>query len=267
MAVDQFMPIPAIFWETFPEAKKFLVGYPRSGSRWMRLIFTDLVISGEGGDPNTIYESQLRREDEDFVRESPSISRCPDVYRPAPKRDETGAIPLVFRAHCCEEILGRESTRVFSVVRRPEGMLESYWNFARSGNHLGEDRAEDLEASFAAARLEEWNRWIEGILGHARATPDRVRVGLYEEGRVFSSRVVESFLQNFGIEFPSGAVVSAVDRFRDFIDELNRTGKFGFVRGGDMARAVEKSPWWHVDQEIRERAESLCSEAESLASR
>lgn len=256
------MPIPERFWEIAPEANHFLVSYLRSGSRWMRLLISDVLFTTSGRGVGSIYDFQIRKELGNLknIIVPDELNECPDVYAICRNGSlPPGKPPVFYRAHSYDAIQARETTRCVYIFRHPASMLHSCTTYALSMGHLP-DSEEDKKA-FAAARIVEWTASVRGAIEHAAGCPARFRLVRYSEGNPFSTDSLETALDMFEIPAGKQHVENAVSRFKSFLEELNKFDEFDYARGGSLSPNMQQGNWRGVEESIRRDSLSAYEQA------
>ncbi len=237
------MPIPDRFWEIAPEADRFLVCYPRSGSRWLRLLLSDIAFCLSDLDPGQLYERRYIVETGGAPTHhnmSAMDGFCPDIYtliqeagverNPAIKP----SLVSVFRSHSLASLDQCPGCRVIYLFRNPTSVLLSYIHFARCTGHLGDDLA-DLEP-FCIARVEEWVKHVEDAILYMETAGERVCMVRYLDEVPFSVSQVGKIVAILGIPASKILISQALVRFEKLLGRLNRSGCFAYARGSNQGQ-------------------------------
>lgn len=223
-----YMPIPKQFWELVPEASRFVVSFPRSGSRWIRLLLTDLVHSYSGLDAGELYEAQLANETKTSgFSVGPEIlgSFCADVYRVAfekrvsPTAGLAPEIPRVWRSHNLDGLRAVPSRRIIYPLRDPLPLLNSYIPFARKTGHLGTEPSELQD--FCISRINEWILHVETALSMREEDPNHFLLIRYGDRLPFSESQLGLMARLLEIPVSESQICDALVRFRRFVHRLN----------------------------------------------
>lgn len=261
------MPVPQEFWEISNGAKHFVVSYPRSGSRWFRLLLTDMANCLSGIDPGPLYNGQLEYElaiESKAAHVIPVEGFCPNVYEVAHKGYRVpiqGIMPRlepIFRSHNLEDVIEKPHARAVYLFRDPIPMLISYLNFAKSDGFF-EGRPGELEA-FCEAKVDLWARHLEGALTCRTESPDQILIARYGDHTPFEANQLAEIAEF--LDFPADAslIREALGRFRVFLGRLNTVGSFEYPRGGNHGEATITLDV-AMSSAIKERTEDLLQKA------
>jgi len=241
MDAKLYMPIPDSFWQIAPEADRFLVSYPRSGSRWLRLLLADIAFCLSDLDPTQLYEGRYERETSGSRIASKGYNVhgvCPDIYITAQRgqfKYNPKLIPLlrpVFRSHSLASLDRRPGCRVVYLFRPPSPMLVSYIHFARSEGYLSNDLAE-LEP-FCMSRVEEWVTHIEHAISHVETAGERACMVRYLDQTPFSIAQLRKVMTVLDIPASDKLIDQALIRLEDMFERMNLSGCFVYTRGSNQ---------------------------------
>jgi len=232
----QFMPIPEKVYAVLRNDDRFLVSYPRSGSRWMRIIIADLMHCREGIDSSVVYEQQLEIEMEASICPSPNMGTrgvVPCVYEDyAPTADlsHAGGQPI-WRSHNLSQIITRSKTRIVYLFRSPIFALVSYYYYLQRAKH---EAVRDVDINeFCTNRAGDWARQVTDATDFCRAAPDRILLVQYRGDAVFDRQQVRAMLSFLSVDCQWRMIDDAIGRFHTFLQRLNSAGAFACRRGID----------------------------------
>ncbi len=126
MITDEFMPMSDVFCASITARDQFLVSFPRSGSRWIQLLLTDLINQLHRHVPTDVYSRQTYREiwQQDKMPETVCFTRdevLPSASlsgRTTCERVSLAPTPI-FRSHNLSQITRRPGLKLAYLFRAP----------------------------------------------------------------------------------------------------------------------------------------------------
>jgi len=229
--------VPNEFFSRFPDADRFLVGYPRSGTRWVQIFLNDVYLSEIGESQDDFYDFRLQLELEGprcttewtnhLVVDLHALCTWERFARPA------RGFPVVIRMHSWEALRDRSGVRIVGLVREPSAMLRSYYHYAVSHGYLRRPLAQ--ARAFAKARLEEWYDFNEKLFERWKNEPELVLPVAYQEGDPVPYPILRRIHEHLALPGGEPALTSAHDRLRAFVAGINERPEFPYARGGSRS--------------------------------
>lgn len=220
------MPLSGTFLGEIEPQDQFLLAFPRSGSRWMIRLLSDLAEIAYGLAPGAFYERTLERlskntsSDSKAPFDSSRKAAIPDAHRHPRERSALlalGRTPM-FRSHHLAEVMMRARGPVTYIARHPGPTLYSYFHFSRTHGYIG---ADVTLQEFFAAQLPFWRDHISTMLDFHRNAPGRVLFLTYRDPGPFVKAQLEAAAAHFEMPFKSETVDWALARMAGFLPKLN----------------------------------------------
>lgn len=230
---EEFMPLPERFVNAIERDDHFLVCFPRSGSRWLRLLLADLVNQRLGRHPEELYTYQL-----DFEKaRSSKVKDCfkssevvPNAYnaRRARPQPVSQLIRPLFKSHNLSQVRVRSSGPILYLFRSPLSCLYSHYHFLRAQK---QESAEGVDLdTFFQRFLPLWVHHVSAALEAARENPERVLPLQYGKKIPFTKDQVSLAARTIGLEATEEELASALKRYGHFLARLNRKGEHSHPR-------------------------------------
>lgn len=225
----EFMPIPEQMRQLLRPDDYFLVSFPRSGSRWLRLLVTDLANQVIGLDPHGSYQDELCQAELSSGGLT-AATFIPCVYqktqRPAP---ETSIWPI-FRSHNLSQVVALAKSRIVYSFRRPTSALISYYWFLRQQDHAATEHI--CIDEFCRSRTPDWMTHLEGALELHQRCPERILLLSYGRSQSFSASQVKAMASFLHVPSTPTVITSALTNLRELVSTLNSRGE-RYQRGRD----------------------------------
>lgn len=264
---QDFMPLPTAFVDGMLPSDRFVLAFPRSGSRWLRLMLEDLNQLARGEEMERYNELALLKETGALLRQAGEMP-APSALRLIPDahihgRDKSllasrGQTPI-FRSHHLAEVLLRCQGRLVYLFREPAPMFFSFFHFARQRAQLPQDHS--LE-SFCENRLPLWIDHMRTMLQARAEQPGRVLFVDYHDDGPFTPAQLVAVARHLDLPTLPEAAAWAVDRLREYLKRLNANAETLHARGGNDARARMPEP---LRQWLEELAGPVFEQARAAA--
>lgn len=234
---ENFMPLSQAFLDGIKPADRFLLAFPRSGSRWLCCLITDLVNQWQGLDSTWYYRWRTKSTDgavETGPKTGLSFSEIvPDVHTPGEQPTSileklSGA--AVYRSHHLTEVLRRsEGTKVY-MVRHPAAAILSYHIVALERGWLSPGVT--LE-EFTSWKLNLWVDHVQTILAYRRLHPEKCLFLTYQDEVPLTAAQLEGVATALGIPFSSEGIQAALRRLQEHFAHLNSDAQALGLRGSN----------------------------------
>ncbi|MAS96675.1 MAG: hypothetical protein CMO55_26085 [Verrucomicrobiales bacterium] len=261
------LPLPPEFVACGEDFDRFVIGFPRSGSRWVAIMMMHFARAENGFETDWLFERAFQIEsrmqlppvplEQIFVRNvyDPGV----DWNRFAAK--STPAFPVVCRSHTCEGVAEREGAKIVYVVRHPAGMAESYIAFAREQNLIAPDQHSHTE--FVEGRVREWIAMVDRAIKLAGIYPEKFIFLRYKEGLPFTIEDLRSVLDHFGQRYSLDDCETVIQRFATLRERLNQPGVCTYTRFGREGTPQKPEEdidpaLWHKAEQLFETVSKLC---------
>lgn len=238
------MPLPRGFLQEMGAQDQFVLAFPRSGSRWMVRLLSDLMEAAYGLERGPFYErylEELSRGTGGDTRVPVGFSRTiaiPDAHHQS--RQTSALLPLgrapVFRSHHLAEIIVRANGPIIYLARHPGPTLYSYYHYARGLGHIP---ATVTLQDFCEGQLPFWKSHVSTMLELHRAEPGRVLFRTYQEPGPFVREQLEAAASHFEVPFKPETVDWAMGRLAAFLPKLNAHSSTSHARGVNHALMQE----------------------------
>lgn len=219
-AANEFMPLSESIRQRLSLYDRFIVAYPRSGSRWLRLLLADVLNQAHGYDPRALYDNQLACE----LSQPPPRPTCllmkqvmPCIHY-APETAPAGLSP-VYRSHSLADLITLPRAKVVYTFRQPVAALCSYYFFTKERN---DSAAEQTIDEFCYSRAPEWANHLASALQFRDAYPDRILLLCYSATAPFTAAQLQATSVFLGIPCTNALARRAIANFQDFLGKLNR---------------------------------------------
>ncbi|WP_170157320.1 sulfotransferase domain-containing protein [Roseimicrobium gellanilyticum] len=229
-----FMPLPEAFVEGIGRDDRFLLAFPRSGSRWMLVMLTGLI--EEAHDlPRSNFFSRPADDLGQGERKSTlldSHGRCVLPNAHGNPRESSALLAIgetpIFRSHHLAEIITRANGPIVYIVRPPAPALYSYYHFARGEGHVPASLGIE---EFCTIHLPLWKDHVATMLQLHRMTPGRVLFLTYRDPGPFERFQLEAATAHFGIPASPEAVERALAGLAGFLPRLSARPAMAHPRG------------------------------------
>jgi hypothetical protein len=239
-----FMPLPDAFLQGMEPTDQFLLAYPRSGSRWLMRLLSDLANAAFGLEDCDFNLGQGWRApvgSEAYAEFMNKKRTIPDVH--VWGRESSTLLPLgrrpIFRSHHLCEVLTRCTGPIVYVVREAVPMLHSYYHFARQRKTLAEHITLD---EFCMSHLPLWKDHVSTMLALHEVCPGRVHFVTYRDPGPFLPSQVASSAAHFGIPFEPETIDWALGRMAELLARLNAQPDTLHARGENRAVIADFPP-------------------------
>ncbi|MDF1825748.1 MAG: hypothetical protein P1U68_13965 [Verrucomicrobiales bacterium] len=258
--------IPEEFWLKLPGLSRGIIAFPRSGSRWMKLLINDLYASTVTASIDQLYAESENKEvaGTKVFAEEP---RCTyDVYHLlATGVDETVlkcGDSLVVRVHSPKFSATFPEARILVTVRHPVPVVRSYIDYAIKENFLKGQEGE--VAAFTSGKFYELRAFFDQIARMSNEGGERIKMIPYREGVPFHAKDLCAAIDHLRLPFGSGEAHNAVARLRQFLQKLNERDLFSYRRGGESFSPDDPLPEWASSPEAGAAIASFEKIAERL---
>lgn len=242
---DNFMPLNTAFLERIQPQDRFVLAFPRSGSRWLCYALVDLVNQWQGIDLTHYYHLH-----ESVATGTPETipfsgyrfaTTIPDVHgTETPPSLLSGLIGVsAYRSHHLTEVLRRSQGRKVYVVRHPAPAIFSYYAFVLAGGWIA---PEVTFEEFLSWKLPLWVDHVETMLSYHRTNPGTTLFLAYQDQGPLTQDQIGAAAAALGIPATEGMISQAWHRMRKFLDFLNALPQKAHTRGTNGAVAAQISP-------------------------
>lgn len=190
------MPIPPERLRSLRDDDQFIVSYPRSGNRWLRVMVRDAIVLRR---PELAPPAELR-------------ALVPDLhhYEPdAPALAQFGIAARVLKSHNIRDIVGR---RMIYLFRRAADALISFYHFRQKQPQWAEKTKLLSADAFCAAMLPGWIEHLELAIRQRESFSDRTLFVSYESLHAAPGATLRAALEFLGIAADESVVRAAVER-------------------------------------------------------
>lgn len=250
------MPLSSAFLDLIEPLDAFVLAFPRSGSRWLRHLLTDLSHQWLGLDLHTLYSRTRARE---LHLESDTL--IPDAHSSTPRRSTLlGHLGRgVYRSHHLVEVLRRSEGPKIFMARHPAATLYSYYSVARERGWIPPDISQD---TFCMWKLPVWVDHIRTILEHHATRPDEVLFLDYQQEQPLELWQLQLAAESVGIPVSPQALEGALGRLAAHLQVLNSKADKAHPRGTNQNILellgpslldrinTEAGPWYSRFQEL-----------------
>jgi hypothetical protein len=256
-----FMPLPEVFLQQMEPADKFILAFPRSGSRWLMRVLAGIVTGPRVPDDESTHWEQPLPGSKTLAQLQRRKSICADAHSWDPQTSAPGPFgrTQVFRSHHLAEVIVRCSGPVVCLVREAVPTLCSYYHFARQQKIVTEDVTLD---AFCETHLPMWKDHVSTMLALWATSPNRVLFITYRDPGPFTKAQMKSCAAHLSI--PVGDV-EATDRALDWLAEslakLNAQPTTLHPRGANQALKEGFPP--DLRQWIESQTQGLFEEVKS----
>jgi hypothetical protein len=262
-----FMPLSASYLARIRPEDRFILAFPRSGSRWLRHALTDIVNQWQGFDPTHYYSS---------LRTSTAAPTHSDEFKGLvsqkviPNIHHVEDLPVshlealcgagVYRSHHLTEVLRRSQGLMLYMLRHPAATIASYYVFCQQGSMLAPGVTME---EFTKWKLPLWVDHVETMLEYRRANPANCLFFLYQDQTALTAPQVRTAASALGIPFTTEEVESALQRLRTHFEQLNSQPASPVPRGGNVQLLAQIPP--ALLEEIQTSTASLWAEVSRVA--
>jgi len=267
MDISEFMPIPSEFARLIEADARFVVAFPRSGSRWLTRLLADLLNQSNGVDTSEIYRDLHQYETGEPQRRTFTgwhfDEVAPDTHHP-PRRSVLSGLGMrpLFRSHNLSFLLERPQHRFIYVYRWAPAMLVSYHSYAVKEGFVSSDTSFE---SFCEWALEMWVRHVGAAVEAHQRHPDRVLFVKYGDASPFNEAQLSACADFLAFPADPGMVRRSLDNLRGFLNELTSSPHATHPRGTNTSVAGSLPPALLAGLERRtrfvlERADRIAEE-------
>lgn len=260
-----FMPLPEEFLTGLRPGDGFILGYPRSGTRWLRWILTDLVLQHLGVDPAALYVGTsigchpLPLGDDGTSMDAQSIVVNAHQSTPEKSAMPSLGLPRLFRSHHVDRILAAGHPAVCQ-FRWPPALLVSYYHYAVDLGHLPPGVSLD---GFCRWQVGCWKRHAEAVLAAVERSAASLILLRYGDDAPLEAWQAARGARHLGIPGGQREIDGALGRLKVHLSHLNGNNP-PFHRGANSGAEVQLEPelldW--VLAETGPLFRSLCGRAE-----
>ncbi|MEM6910943.1 MAG: sulfotransferase domain-containing protein [Verrucomicrobiota bacterium] len=227
------MPLPEGFLSALQPTDSFLVCFPRSGSRWLRLLLSDIVNQLLDRDPSGLYDTQLEVETGTLRYQSNCLEAkevIPNGYvdpRELPV-ELSGLIDPIFKSHNFTQLSSRPSARILYLFRKPENCLFSHYHYLLKKKHPS--TLEQTLSEFFLQWFPVWTKHVSAVTLKATPDPSPFALVQYQDEIPFSCQQLRLAARFLHLDYSSGMEKAAFDRFSCFLTTLNQSGEHSYPR-------------------------------------
>lgn len=243
------MVIPAERLRRLRESDQFIVSYPRSGNRWLRMILRDVIVLNR---PELTAPPDLK-------------TLIPDLHHDAPDDSalaQFGVSARILKSHNLRDIAGRRMVYIF---RNAADALVSYYRFrCQNPQWASTVSAMSLEA-FCQTMLPGWIDHMKIAISAAETAPKQVHFIAYEALHTEPARVLRRVVDFLGIAVADEVIARAIEA-NSFVKNRAKVteGKGPILRKGRIGSAGEELSA-EVLKEVEAVARPLYQRASELA--
>lgn len=186
------MPLPAAALKELRDSDRFVVSYPRSGNRWLRVMLHDLLL---------LSRPELRARAEGMVLLPDLHQVWPSILDPT----EFGLPSRILKSHNLTALTGRPMVYLF---RQAADALVSHFHFLQGKGEV--PRGLDLRA-FCLAMLPEWCVHLELALREQARAPEKNCFLSYESMHRQPREVLAAAAQFLGVHASAAQIAQAVE--------------------------------------------------------
>jgi hypothetical protein len=249
---QEFMPMPEDFCATITPRDRFLVSFPRSGSRWIQLLITDLVNQLHLQTPTDIYCRQTYREiwQQDKMPGTKCFTR--DDVLPSATLEGRATIQRaghslapIFRSHNFNQITRRQQHKIVYLFRAPVPAFVSHYHFLSESHHSAVQGV--CLDEFCLTQIEPWCRHLTESIESHQCQAERIQIVRYLDHTPFDVNQLSSIASFLGLYVAPPMIDSAIRHFQRFLRELNEISGSNYRRGGNdkalsrLSRSVVKT--------------------------
>lgn len=254
---ENFMPLSQGFLDAIKPADRFLLAFPRSGSRWLCCLITDLVNQWQGLDSTYLYRRlKARRGVGPPLREKTGLSvveTVPDGHNTslgyASILEKLSGAAL-YRSHHLTEVLRRSQGVKIYMVRHPAAAILSY--------HLV---SQELGWVAPGVTLEEFTRWkldlwvdhVKTMLAYRKLHPSKCLFLTYRDDVPLTTAQLEALATALKISYTSEGILAALGRLQEYIEHLNSDAQALGLRGSNT------KPLAHLPPALLERMDATAA--------
>lgn len=243
---ENFMPLSKAFLDVIQPTDRFLLAFPRSGSRWLCYLITDLVNQWQGLDSAWFYRWRIHRKGREAEIGPKTglsvVETVPDAHNTDPEYAsilEKLSGVAVYRSHHLAEVLRRsEGVKVY-VARHPAAAILSYHIFASEGGWLAPGVT--LE-EFTRWKLDLWVDHVQTMLAYRRLHPSKCLFLLYQDEVPLTAAQLEASATALGVPFTSEGIQAALRRLQEHIEHLNSDAQALGLRGSNAKSLAHLPP-------------------------
>jgi len=234
----EFMPIPESFRGLLRHDDCFLVAFPRSGSRWLRLLLTDLACQALGLDARGIYQTELQPSG----TLAPGLqvrSFIPCVYMTPQRPWPETFIRPVFRSHNFSQVAALHDSRIVFSFRQPTSVLISYYYYMRERKNDAVDGIGIDE--FCRSRVPNWMSHLEDALAFHQRCPRRCLLLAYGRSQAYSASQLKALATFLDMPHTPARIAAALTNLGETVARLNSCSA-KHQRGRDIDPHAHLSP-------------------------
>lgn len=243
---ENFMPLSQGFLDRIKPADRFLLAFPRSGSRWLCYLITDLVNQWQGLDSTYLYRRlKARRGIGPPLREKTGLS----VIETVPDAHNTDSVDLsvldklsgaaVYRSHHLAEVLRRSEGVKIYIARHPAAVILSYHMVAQE---LGWVAPGVTLEEFTSWKLEPWVDHVQTMLAYRKLHPSKCLFLTYQDDVPLTAAQLEALAMALEIPFTSEGIRAALVRLLEYLEHLNSDAQALGLRGSNAKSLAHLPP-------------------------
>lgn len=243
---ENFMPLSQDFLDRIKPADRFLLAFPRSGSRWLCYLITDLVNQWQGLDSTWYYRWRTHSkggEGETGPKTGLSFAEIvPDVHSPGGQPTSileklSGA--AVYRSHHLSEVLRRSGGMKLYMVRHPAAAILSYHIVALERGWLVPGVTVE---EFTRWKLDLWVDHVQTMLTYRKLHPSKCLFLTYQDDVPLTTAQLEASAMALDIPFTSEGIRAALARLQEHIEHLNSDAQALGLRGSNEKSLAHLPP-------------------------
>ena len=216
------MPLKDHFWQAIEPTDQihFISCHPRSGSRWLRAIFSNMVAEQLGSDAFVLYSekgSNFAPTTLDYIKGHVVINahRCSTVLQ---SREPEIMPASIYRSHNLSQLIEPNRYKILYLYRDPVAVMVSFYHFIKETKT--KSYTKNLK-KFYQYKLKQWIEHLQLALDYHQSHPDKIHFIKYQDDSPFSIDQVVSAANFLELAFSKEAIVRAVDRFSEKLAKLN----------------------------------------------
>lgn len=239
------MPLSQGFLDGIKPTDRFLLAFPRSGSRWLCCLITDLVNQWQGLDSTWYYRwrTSSKGEAETGPKTGLSFSEIvPDVHTPGGQPTSileklSGA--AAYRSHHITEVLRRSEGVKLYMARHPAAAILSYHIVALERGWV--PPGVSLE-EFTTWKLDLWVAHVQTMLAYRRLHPSKCLFLTYQDDVPLTAAQLEASATALEIPFTPEGIQAALARLQEHIEHLNSDAQALGLRGSNAKSLAHLPP-------------------------
>lgn len=224
------MRLPDAFLAQMEPTDGFILAYPRSGSRWLMRVLSDMAHIADGREIAEYEQMHLQRPPvgtPGYAQHMRETSIFTDAHAQAQSQSQIQGREMpppgrlgrsrLFRSHHVAEVILRCTGPIVYLVREAVPALSSYYHFAKQQKTVAEDTTLD---AFCESHLPLWKDHVSTVLSLWAVHPERVCFTTYGDSAPFTQVQVQACATHFGIPADAETNRWALGRLADQLATL-----------------------------------------------